>query len=82
MRAAFVLFLVSTLAIYIEAVRLQQKGGLTPVNLPDEVSTKDKFKNLKYPDDSEIWDTDIEKECVGCKTPKKKKSSRQTQDAT
>jgi hypothetical protein len=82
MRAAFVLVVVSTLAIYIEAVRLQQKERFTAVDLPDEGSAKDKFKNLKYPDDSEIWDTDIEKDCVACKIPKKKKSSRQTQDAT
>ena len=67
MRAAFVLVVVSTLAIYVEAVRLQQKGGFTPVNLPTEGSKKDKFKNLSYPTDSEIWDTDIEKDCVACK---------------
>ena len=67
MRAAFVLVVVSTLAIYIEAVRLQQKERFTAVDLPAEGSAKDKFKNLKYPNDSEIWDTDIEKDCVACK---------------
>jgi hypothetical protein len=36
MRAAFVLVVVSTLAIYIEAVRLQQKERFTAVDLPDE----------------------------------------------
>jgi hypothetical protein len=82
MRTAFVLVVISTLSIYVEAVRLQQKG-FNPVDLPSEGSTRDKFKNLSYPSDSEIWDSDIEKDCVGCKEPKKKKkSSRQTQDAT
>ena len=76
MRAAFVLVVVSTLAIYVEAVRLQQKERFTPVDLPTEEITKDKFKNLSFPSDSEIWETDIEKDCVGCKTPKKKKTSR------
>ena len=82
MRAAFVLVVVSTLAIYVEAVRIQQKGGFTPVDLPKDESTKDKFKNLSYPSDAEIWDTDIEKDCIACKKQKKKKTSRQTQDAT
>ena len=80
------LVLVSTLSIYlVEAVRLQQKEGFLPVDLPSEGrgSTRDKLKNLSYPSDSDIWDEDIEKDCVACKKPKKKtSSSRQTQDAT
>jgi hypothetical protein len=43
MRAAFVIVVVSTLAIYVEAVRLQQKKGFNPVDLPSEGSKKDKF---------------------------------------
>ena len=78
------LVLVSTLSIYlVEAVRLQQKEGFLPVDLPSEGrgSTRDKLKNLSYPSESDIWDEDIEKDCVACKK-KKTSSSRQTQDAT
>ena len=38
-------------------------------------------RDLSVPSESEIWDSDIDKDCVDCKKSKKKRrSSRQPQD--